>query len=118
MEGGGASAPQAGSFASVERRSQVGLPRPRVVETFLAGEKSWRVVFAATKAPAVASSSPVITTGAGWIVPRKYVEKVSDDGFRKAPVGAGPYKFVSFDPGVEKHERRGRFRLRSDIPRC
>ena len=40
-------------------------------------------------------------TGAGWIVPRKYVEKVGDDGFRKAPIGAGPYKFVSFDPGVE-----------------
>jgi peptide/nickel transport system substrate-binding protein len=40
-------------------------------------------------------------TGAGWIVPRKYVEKVGDDGFKKAPVGAGPYKFVSFNPGVE-----------------
>src|SRR4029077_5328109 len=35
-------------------------------------------------------------TGAGWIVPKKYVEKVGDDGFKKAPVGAGPYKFVSF----------------------
>ncbi len=41
------------------------------------------------------------TTGAGWIVPKKYVEKVGDDGFKKAPVGAGPYKFVSFTPGVE-----------------
>jgi peptide/nickel transport system substrate-binding protein len=41
------------------------------------------------------------STGAGWIVPRKYVEKVGDDGFRKAPIGAGPYKFVSFTPGVE-----------------
>src|SRR5947208_7154921 len=40
-------------------------------------------------------------TGAGWIVPKKYVEKVGDDGFKKAPVGAGPYKFVSFTPGVE-----------------
>jgi peptide/nickel transport system substrate-binding protein len=40
-------------------------------------------------------------TGAGWIVPRKYVEKVGEDGFRKAPVGAGPYRFVSFTPGVE-----------------
>jgi peptide/nickel transport system substrate-binding protein len=40
-------------------------------------------------------------TGAGWIVPRKYLEKVGDDGFKKAPVGAGPYKFVSFNPGVE-----------------
>ena len=40
-------------------------------------------------------------TGAGWIVPKKYIEKVGDDGFKKAPVGAGPYKFVSFNPGVE-----------------
>ena len=40
-------------------------------------------------------------TGAGWIVPKKYVERVGDDGFKKAPVGAGPYKFVSYSPGVE-----------------
>jgi len=40
-------------------------------------------------------------TGSGWIVPKKYVEKVGDDGFKKAPIGAGPYKFVSFTPGVE-----------------
>src|SRR5688572_11782929 len=40
-------------------------------------------------------------TGAAWIVPKKYVEKVGDDGFKKVPVGAGPYKFVSFTPGVE-----------------
>src|SRR5947207_3916833 len=40
-------------------------------------------------------------TGAGWIVPKKYIEKVGEDGFKKAPVGAGPYKFVSFQPGVE-----------------
>jgi len=40
-------------------------------------------------------------TGASWIVPKKYVEKVGDEGFKKAPVGAGPYKFVSFSPGVE-----------------
>ena len=40
-------------------------------------------------------------TGAAWIVPKKYVEKVGEDGFKKAPIGAGPYKFVSFNPGVE-----------------
>jgi peptide/nickel transport system substrate-binding protein len=40
-------------------------------------------------------------TGAAWIVPKKYVEKVGDDGFKKAPIGAGPYKFVSFNPGIE-----------------
>src|SRR5262249_60164457 len=34
-------------------------------------------------------------------VPKKYVEKVGDDGFKKAPIGAGPYRFVSFTPGVE-----------------
>src|SRR5712692_6439897 len=40
-------------------------------------------------------------TGAGWIVPKKYLEKVGDDGFKKAPIGAGPYRFVSFTPGIE-----------------
>ncbi len=40
-------------------------------------------------------------TGAGWIVPKAYVEKVGDDGFKRAPIGAGPYRFVSFNPGVE-----------------
>jgi peptide/nickel transport system substrate-binding protein len=40
-------------------------------------------------------------TGAGWVVPKKYVEKVGDDGFKKHPIGAGPYKFGSFTPGVE-----------------
>ena len=40
-------------------------------------------------------------TGAAWIVPKRYVEKVGDDGFKKAPVGAGPYRVVSFTPGVD-----------------
>jgi peptide/nickel transport system substrate-binding protein len=42
-----------------------------------------------------------IVSGAGWIVPKKYVERVGDDGFKKAPVGLGPYKFVSNQPGIE-----------------
>ena len=40
-------------------------------------------------------------SGAGWIVPKHYVDKVGEDGFKKAPIGAGPYKVVSFTPGVE-----------------
>jgi peptide/nickel transport system substrate-binding protein len=40
-------------------------------------------------------------SGAAWIVPKKYVEKVGEDGFRAAPVGAGPYKVVSTKPGIE-----------------
>jgi peptide/nickel transport system substrate-binding protein len=37
---------------------------------------------------------------AGWVVPKKYVEKVGDAGFKKHPIGAGPYKFVEFVAGV------------------
>ena len=40
-------------------------------------------------------------TGAGWVVPKAYLEKVGEEAFKKAPIGAGPYKFVSFVPGVE-----------------
>jgi len=40
-------------------------------------------------------------TSAGWVVPKKYVEKVGEEGFKKAPVGAGPYRVVSVNPGIE-----------------
>ena len=40
-------------------------------------------------------------TAAGLVVPKKYVTQVGDDGFRKHPIGAGPYRFVSHQPGVE-----------------
>jgi len=40
-------------------------------------------------------------TAAGIVVPKKYLTQVGDDGFRKHPVGAGPYTFVSHKPGIE-----------------
>jgi peptide/nickel transport system substrate-binding protein len=40
-------------------------------------------------------------TSAGWIAPKKYMEQVGVDGFKKNPVGLGPYKFVSHTPGVD-----------------
>src|SRR6058998_1698647 len=40
-------------------------------------------------------------TAAGIVVPKKYLTQVGDDGFRKQPIGAGPYRFVSHTPGVE-----------------
>lgn len=42
-----------------------------------------------------------LATAAGWIVPKKYIEQVGDDGFKKHPIGLGPYKFVSHTPGIE-----------------
>src|SRR6266404_4767112 len=40
-------------------------------------------------------------TGAAWIVPKKYIEKVGEEAYKRAPVGAGPFKFISFTPGIE-----------------
>jgi peptide/nickel transport system substrate-binding protein len=40
-------------------------------------------------------------TSAAWIAPKKYMEQVGPDGFKKHPIGLGPYKFVSHTPGVE-----------------
>src|SRR5713101_8458820 len=40
-------------------------------------------------------------TGIGWIVPKHYYEKVGRDGFKARPIGAGPYKLVSQEAGVQ-----------------
>jgi peptide/nickel transport system substrate-binding protein len=40
-------------------------------------------------------------TAAGIVVPKNYLAQVGEDGFRKHPVGAGPYKFVRHKPGLE-----------------
>ncbi len=40
-------------------------------------------------------------TASGLVVPKKYLEQVGDDGFKKHPIGLGPYKFVSHAPGIE-----------------
>jgi peptide/nickel transport system substrate-binding protein len=42
-----------------------------------------------------------LASGAGWIVPKRYIEKVGDEEFKKQPIGLGPYRFVSNQPGVE-----------------
>jgi peptide/nickel transport system substrate-binding protein len=42
-----------------------------------------------------------LATGAAWVVPKKYIEQVGDDGFKRHPVGLGPYRVVRSDPGVE-----------------
>jgi peptide/nickel transport system substrate-binding protein len=42
-----------------------------------------------------------LVSGSGWVVPKKYIEQVGNDGFKRQPVGLGPYKFVSSTPGVD-----------------
>src|SRR5438105_15788799 len=40
-------------------------------------------------------------TGAAWIVPKKYIEKVGEDGFARHPIGLGPFRFLRMSPGTE-----------------
>jgi peptide/nickel transport system substrate-binding protein len=78
----------AGTFK--ERVQEVRVLDPRRIQFHLKEPWSDFITFYGTTA-----------STAGWIVPKKYVEQVGEEGFRKAPVGAGPYKVVSFTPGVE-----------------
>jgi len=73
-----------------ERVREIEIVTPHRVRFHLTGP--WPDFFTVYGTPA---------SGAGWIVPKRYLEKVGDDGFLKAPVGLGPYKFVSFKPGIE-----------------
>jgi peptide/nickel transport system substrate-binding protein len=40
-------------------------------------------------------------TGAGIVLPKKYLQQAGDESLQQHPIGAGPYKFVSQSPGVE-----------------
>ena len=40
-------------------------------------------------------------TGIGWVVPKDYYQKVGAEGFKTHPIGAGPFKFVSQQVGVQ-----------------
>ena len=39
--------------------------------------------------------------GAGWVVPAQYYQKVGQAGFLQKPIGAGPYRLASQEPGVK-----------------
>ena len=40
-------------------------------------------------------------SAAGFVLPKRYLEQVGEDGFKQHPIGLGPYKFVRYTPGVE-----------------
>ncbi len=60
-----------------------------------------RFILAAPWGDFMEKYTSVILTGASWILPKNYIEKVGDAGFAKNPIGAGPYKLVNWRPGVE-----------------
>lgn len=41
------------------------------------------------------------STGIGWILPKHYYADVGKDAFKARPLGAGPFKFVSQEAGVQ-----------------
>jgi peptide/nickel transport system substrate-binding protein len=40
-------------------------------------------------------------SAAGIVLPKNYLTQIGDEEFRKHPIGAGPYRFVSNRPGLE-----------------
>src|SRR5437660_9657493 len=73
-----------------DRVAQVEIVDPRVVRFHLKAPWPDFMTFFGT------------TASAAWIVvPKNYLTQVGDDGFKKHPIGAGPYKFVSQKPGIE-----------------
>jgi peptide/nickel transport system substrate-binding protein len=73
-----------------EHVTQVEIVDPRVVRFHLGAPWPDFMTFFGTTASA-----------AGIILPKQYLAEVGDDGFKKHPIGAGPYKFVSGKPGIE-----------------
>lgn len=73
-----------------EHVTQVEIVDPRVVRFHLNAPWPDFMTFFGTTASA-----------AGIVVPKKYLTTVGDDGFKKHPIGAGPYRFVSTKPGIE-----------------
>ncbi len=80
----------AGASALKEHVKEVEIVDPRVVRFHLNAPWPDFMTFYGTTA-----------TAAGIVVPKKYLSGVGDEGFKKQPIGAGPYKFVSTKPGVE-----------------
>ena len=80
----------AGSKALQERVQQVQIVDPLTLRVQLTEPWPDFLAFYGTSA-----------TAAGIIVPKKYLSQVGEDGFKKHPIGAGPYRFVSHTPGVE-----------------
>jgi peptide/nickel transport system substrate-binding protein len=80
----------AGATVLKEKVAQVEIVDPRVIRFHL--KEIW---------PDFMTYYGSTATAVGLVVPKNYIEKVGDAGFKQHPIGAGPYQFVSTKPGVE-----------------
>lgn len=80
----------AGAKALKEHVKDVEIVDPRVIRFHLTAPWPDFMTFYGTTA-----------TAAGIVVPKKYLSEVGPEEFKKHPIGAGPYKFVSAKPGIE-----------------
>jgi peptide/nickel transport system substrate-binding protein len=80
----------AGSKLLKERVSRVEIVDPLTVRFYL--KEAW---------PDFMTFYGTTASAAGIVVPKKYMEQVGEESFKKHPIGAGPYRFVSHKPGVE-----------------
>jgi len=75
--------------------------KEKVKQVEVADPYTVRFILAAPWPDFMEKYTSVILTGVSWILPKNYIEKVGDAGFTKNPIGAGPYKVVSWRPGNE-----------------
>jgi peptide/nickel transport system substrate-binding protein len=80
----------AGAKALQERVRQVEIVDPLTVRFHL--KEPW---------PDFMTFYGTTASAAGLVVPRRYFQQVGEEGYKKHPIGAGPYKFVSHKPGLE-----------------
>jgi len=80
----------AGASSLKEHLKDVEIVDPRVIRFHL--KEAW---------PDFMTFYGTTATAAGIVVPKDYLTKLGEDGFKQHPVGAGPYQFVSTQPGIE-----------------
>jgi peptide/nickel transport system substrate-binding protein len=80
----------AGAKALHDHVAQIEIVDPRVVRFHL--KEPW---------PDFMTFYGTTATAAGIVVPKNYLAQVGEDGFRKQPIGAGPYRLVGNKPGLE-----------------
>lgn len=81
-----------GTSADAFKSRIVGIDTPDDLTVVVRFDSSW---------PDYTTLSGTTASAFGWIVPKAYYESLGSEGFMNAPVGLGPFKVESIDPGRE-----------------